>query len=256
VSERIGRLDGKVAVITGAARGQGEAEARLFVAEGAQVVLTDVLADDLRAVAGEFGSDAIAVEHDVVDEAAWDRVVSAAIDAFGAIDILVNNAAIHWIRPLLDERAGDVRRILDVNLIGPMLGMQRVVAPMRDRGRGSIVNISSYAGLSGLYGHTAYGASKWALRGITKTAAVELGVWGIRVNSIHPGPIETAMLPVGRSNEPGRYGDVPLGRTGQPGEVAELVAFLASDASSYLTGAELAVDGGMAAGRVPRGVRG
>ena len=251
-----GRLDGKIAIVTGAARGQGEAEARLFVAEGARVVVTDVLADELLAVVADLGAAAVAVEHDVVDEAAWDRVVAAALEAFGGVDVLINNAAIHWIRPLLDENAGDVRRILDVNLIGPLLGMQRVAEPMRARGGGSIVNVSSYAGLAGIYGHTAYGASKWALRGVTKTAALELGPLGIRVNSIHPGPIETAMLPAGRGDAAARYLEVPMGRVGQAPEVAELVAFLASDAASYLTGSEVAVDGGMAAGRLPRGARG
>lgn len=244
------RLEGKVAIITGAARGQGEAEARLFVEEGARVVVTDVL-PEVEAVAASLGGAAVAVDHDVTDAAAWADVVAAAEDRFGGLDVLVNNAAIHWIRPLLEESAHDIHRIMDVNLVGPVLGTQAVVPAMERRGGGSIVNISSLAGQGGFWGHGAYGATKWALRGVSKVSAVELGPKGIRVNSVYPGMIDTAMLPW--AGEPGtdqaRTAHLPLGRVGQPGEVAEVVAFLASDASSYLTGAELVVDGGSNAGR-------
>jgi len=248
-----GRLVGKIAIITGAARGQGEAEARLFVAEGAQVVLTDVLADEVRAVAESLGVAAVATTHDVSDEGAWTAVVELAIEHFGGVDVLVNNAAIHWIRPLLEETADDLRRIFDINLIGAVLGMQAVVPAMQARGGGSIVNISSLAAQSGFYGHAAYGATKWALRGVSRTAAVELGPLGIRVNSIYPGMVDTAMLPpVGSTGtDAARTSHLPLGRVGLPQEVAETVAFLASDAAAYTTGAELVIDGGSLAGRVP-----
>jgi 3alpha(or 20beta)-hydroxysteroid dehydrogenase len=248
-----GRLAGKVAIITGAARGQGEAEARLFVAEGARVVLTDVLADEVVAVASSLGDAASALAHDVTDAAAWQRVVDAADERFGGVDVLVNNAAVHWIRPLLQETPDDLRRIWEVNLLGPMLGMQAVAAAMEARGGGSVVNISSLAGQKGFYGHAAYGATKWGLRGVSQVAAVELGPLGIRVNSVYPGMIDTAMLPRSGDDDAdaARAADLPLGRVGRPEEVAEVVAFLASDAASYLSGAELVVDGGSKAGRVP-----
>ena len=247
------RLQGKVAVVTGAARGQGEAEARLFVAEGAHVVLTDVLTAEVEAVAADLGDAAVAVTHDVSDIAAWAEVVATAVERFGGIDVLVNNAGIHWIRAMVDEDPVALERLLRVNLVGPYVGMQAVIPAMEARGGGSIVNISSFAGLAGAWGHSAYGASKWGLRGITKTAAIELGPSGIRVNSVHPGPIDTAMLPV-PADAP-MFTAYPLGRAGTAEEVAETVLFLASDASSYLTGAELAVDGGLAAGTVPRVAR-
>ena len=164
------RLEGKVAIVTGAARGQGEAEARLFAAEGAQVVLTDVLTAEVEAVATDLGDSAIALTHDVSDVEAWSTVVATTVEHFGGLDVLVNNAGIHWIRALVDEDPAALERLLRVNLVGPFVGMQAVVEPMRARGGGSIVNISSFAGLSGAWGHSAYGASKWGLRGITKTA--------------------------------------------------------------------------------------
>jgi 3alpha(or 20beta)-hydroxysteroid dehydrogenase len=251
----VGELDGKVAIITGAARGQGATEAHLFAARGARVVVTDVLADEVKGVAADIGDAAVAEPHDVTNEDDWARVVARAVDVFGGLDVLVNNAGIHWIRPITEESRADLDRMLSINLVGPFVGIQAVVEPMRARGGGSIVNVSSYAGLRGAYGHGAYGASKWGLRGLTKTAAVELGPLGIRVNSVHPGPIVTDMLPVPRSELAGRFGDVPLQRAGEAGEVAELVAFLASDASSYLSGSEIAIDGGLDAGRVPKHAR-
>jgi 3alpha(or 20beta)-hydroxysteroid dehydrogenase len=248
-----GRLDGKVAIITGAARGQGEAEARLFVAEGAKVVATDVLAHEVRAVAADLGGSAVALTHDVTSRDAWDEAVRAAVEQFGGLDVLVNNAGIHWIKPLVDEDPADLERLMRVNLVGPFIGTQAVVAAMEARGGGSIVNISSLAGLQGAWGHSAYGASKWALRGLTKTTAIELGPLGIRANSVHPGPIDTPMLPTAADSP--MFATYPLGRVGTADEVAEVVCFLASDASSYLTGAELSVDGGLAAGMVPRAGR-
>ena len=245
----MGRLDGKTAVITGAARGQGEAEARLFAAEGARVVITDVLDEEGRSVAEDIGDAALFVHHDVGSESDWAGVMAAATDEFGGLDVLVNNAAIHWVRAIEDETLEGLKRILDVNLVGSFLGIRSAIAPMRARGGGSIVNISSTAGLTGYAWHGAYGASKWGVRGITKVAAVELGPDRIRVNSVHPGPIETDMLPPDRAGlGDARFKSMPLRLAGQPAEVAELVLFLASDASSFTTGAEIAVDGGSMAG--------
>ncbi|WP_030754526.1 glucose 1-dehydrogenase [Streptomyces griseus] len=240
-------LTGKVALVTGAARGIGAAQARLFAALGARVVLADVLEEEGRLVAGELGDTARFVRHDVTDEASW-RAAVAAAEAFGRLDVLVNNAAIYTTSPIEDEDPARLDALLRVNLAGPFLGIRAVVPAMRAAGGGSIVNMSSQAGLQGIWGHGGYGAAKWGLRGLTKTAAIELGPDGIRVNSVHPGAIATGMTAhLGTTAHPA----APLGRVGEPEEVARLVAFLASDDSSYLTGAELAVDGGASAGRVP-----
>jgi 3alpha(or 20beta)-hydroxysteroid dehydrogenase len=251
-----GRLAGKIAIVTGAARGQGEAEARRFATEGARIVLVDVLDAEVKTVAQEIcerhgDGVATAVVADISSDAGWETVVRTATETYGGIDILVNNAAIYWTRPLLDEPISDVQRILDVNLLGALRGIQAVVPAMRRRGGGSIVNIASYAGIMAIHSHGAYGMTKWALRGLTKTAAIEHGVDGIRVNAILPGSIKTAMLPVPDEEIPNRFGDVPLGRVGTSEEVAEAVLFLASDESSYLTGSELHVDGGINSGRRP-----
>ncbi|KOV60427.1 glucose 1-dehydrogenase [Streptomyces sp. MMG1121] len=241
-------LTGKVALVTGAARGMGAAEARLFTALGAKVVLTDVLAADGEATAASLGPAARFVRHDVTDEQSWTAAVAAAVDGFGRLDVLVNNAAIYSTSPIVDEDPERLEALIRVNLIGPFLGIRAVAGAMRAGGGGSVVNISSQAGLQGIWGHGAYGAAKWGLRGLTRTAALELGADGIRVNSVHPGAIATAMTShLDTTGHPG----APLGRVGQPEEVARLVAFLASDAASYLSGAEVAVDGGAAAGRMP-----
>jgi 3alpha(or 20beta)-hydroxysteroid dehydrogenase len=246
-----GRLAGKVAIVTGAARGQGEQHARLFAAEGAKIVLTDVLDESLFAVAADIGDAALAMHHDVASEDEWGKAVAATVDAFGGLDVLVNNAAIHHLRTIEDETLEDFERMLSVNLLGTFLGIKSVIDPMRARGGGSIVNISSLAGLQGFYEHGAYAATKWGVTGLTKVAAIELGPSAIRVNSVHPGPIDTDMLPGRDSDQRGRYRDHPLGRVGSPREVAELVLFLASDASSYLSGAQITIDGGVGAGRLP-----
>ncbi|AHH20679.1 putative 3-alpha-(or 20-beta)-hydroxysteroid dehydrogenase FabG [Nocardia nova SH22a] len=240
-------LTGKVALITGAARGQGAAEARLFVARGARVVLTDVLEADGKQLADELGAAARFVRHDVTSADDWNTAVAVAISEFGTLNVLVNNAAIYTAKPLTDTTPEELERILRVNLVGPFRGIRAVVGPMSEAG-GSIVNISSQAGLEGLMGHSAYGSSKWGLRGLSKTAALELGPSGIRVNSVHPGPIATPMVPY-LTTGPGSFPTLPLQRTGAPDEVAELVAFLASDASAYITGAEVTIDGGLAAGK-------
>ncbi|MGY1896991.1 glucose 1-dehydrogenase [Nocardia gipuzkoensis] len=241
-------LNGKVALITGGARGQGAAEARLFVRRGARVVITDVLEAEGAELAESLGDAARFVRHDVSVGADWDAAAALAVSAFGSLDVLVNNAAIYTARPLTETAPEELERILRVNLVGPFRGIQAVAGPMTRAGGGSIVNISSQAGLEGLMGHAAYGSSKWGLRGLTKTAALELGPAGIRVNSVHPGPIATPMVPY-LTTGPGSFPALPLQRTGVPEEVAELVAFLASDAAAYITGAEVTIDGGLAAGK-------
>jgi 3alpha(or 20beta)-hydroxysteroid dehydrogenase len=235
----MGRLDGKVALITGAARGQGEAEARLFVQEGAKVVLTDVLDEDGTTVAKDLGAAARYRHHDVGSADDWTAAVAEAIDTFGKLDVLVNNAGIHHVTPIEQETLEEFERTIRVNLYGTFLGIQAVIPSMRAAGGGSIVNISSLAGMKGIPGHGAYGASKWAVRGLTRTAANELGKDKIRVNSVHPGPIKTAMI--GGITD---FSFLPLGRAGEVDEVANLVLFLASDESSFITGNEHIIDGG------------
>jgi len=240
----MGTLDGKVAIVTGAARGQGEAEARLFVAEGAKVMLTDVLPEGA-AVAEALGDLAAFSTHDVSSAADWERVVKAATQRFGRLDILVNNAAIYKMRSLLDTTDDEFDEITRINQRGPFLGMRTAAPAMRAAGGGSIINISSGAGLRGVRNMLAYATTKWALRGMTKCAALELAADRIRVNSIHPGVIETPML----NQNPAAFNQAmvratPIGRIGQPEDIARMVLYLASDAASFITGAEFTVDGG------------
>ena len=222
-----GRLDGRVALITGAARGQGAAEAELFVAEGARVVLTDVDAEGGEALADRLGAAARFEPLDVRDEARWTAVVASATDAFGPPTILVNNAGVMPVGRIEDAPLDQVRNVLDVNLIGALLGIRAVAPAMRAAGGGSIVNISSIAGLQGTRGMSAYSMSKFGLRGLSRSAASELGHDGIRVNSVHPGPIETDM--VAAFFQPDSLRDRPVPRWGRPDEVAKVVLFLASD---------------------------
>jgi 3alpha(or 20beta)-hydroxysteroid dehydrogenase len=246
----MGRLDGKVAIITGAARGQGEATARLFAAEGARLVLTDRLAD-VETVARSLGNAARALLADISDAAAWKRLTDLALEAFGGIDILINNAAVSDHHGFLELTRERLELVLAVNLIGPILGMQAVLPLMLARGGGAIVNISSVNGLRGTAGMAGYDASKWALRGVTKSVALEYGAKGIRVNSVHPGAISTPMLdPEGTLDGNSLAGllRIAAGRVGKPLEVAHASLFLAGDESSYINGAELAVDGGWSAG--------
>lgn len=245
-------LSGKVAIITGAARGQGAAEARLFAELGARVVLTDLLAEEGERVAESIGAAARFVRHDVGNEIDWRTVVDTAMHEFGRVDALVNNAAVCKVVPLAEQDTAGFEQMLRVNLIGAFLGMQAVTEPMKAAGGGSIVNISSQAGVQGLAGYTAYGASKWGLRGMSKVAAIELGPLGIRVNTVYPGMIDTPMIAhLAVERGLGGHPGAPLTRVGTPEEVADVVAFLASDASSYITGADLTVDGGASAGRIP-----
>lgn len=237
-----GRLDGKLVLVTGAAQGQGAAEARLFAAEGATVVLTDVKADEGQAVADEIGG--AFVTHDVSSAADWESVAGHIASEHGRLDGLVNNAAIFERNRLVDTTEDQLRRMLDINVMSVYLGMRAALPLMSDNG-GSIVNISSVAGLRGAPGSFAYGASKFAVTGMTKTAAYELGEMGIRVNSIHPGFIDTAMLPENQNVRDNMAGIVPLGRVADADEVARLALYLVSDESSYSTGSEFVVDGGI-----------
>lgn len=244
------RLDGKVVVVTGAGRGQGAAEARLFAEHGARVVLTDVRKEEGEAVAESLGDQGLFVTHDVTDAAGWQQVVRAGLDAFGRIDALVNNAALWRTAPVEEETEENLQRLLQVNLVGPFLGIQAVVPAMRAGGDGgSIVNISSTAGLVGIEGHASYGATKFGLRGLTKSAALDLARHRIRVNSVHPGMVDTPMVAGALGPDAGEreWPNVPLRRMGRPDEVAEMVLYLVSDASAYVTGAEFAIDGGLTA---------
>jgi len=238
------RLNGKVVLISGAARGQGAAEARLFVAEGAKVVIGDVLEREGRALPAELGAAAVFVRQDVTQERHWETAIDAA-RPFGGLHGLVNNARIYEPRTLMETDAALFERHMRVNQLGCFLGMKAVVPLMEQAGGGSIVNISSVAGLRGSPGAIAYSATKWALRGMTKAAAIDLAPRRIRVNSVHPGPIDTPMLEV-RTPEQNwqRLQLVPMKRMGTADEVARLVLFLLSDESGYVTGAEIAIDGG------------
>jgi 3alpha(or 20beta)-hydroxysteroid dehydrogenase len=240
----MGQLDGKVALITGGARGQGAAEGELFAAEGATVVLADVLDEQGERTAGGIpGAD---YRHlDVTSEAGWDEVVADVVARHGRLDVLVNNAGIVTGHKLVNVPLEEWERTIAVNQTGVFLGMRAGARAMLEAGNGgSIINISSVAGLVGIFGSTSYSASKWAVRGMTKVAAKELGPKGIRVNSIHPGYIATDMLDLVGDDREKMARSVPLKRVGEPIDIARTALFLASDASSYITGQELVVDGG------------
>jgi 3alpha(or 20beta)-hydroxysteroid dehydrogenase len=243
------RLVGKVALITGGARGQGEAEARRFVAEGASVLIADVLDEPAEAVAAELGDQAGFQHLDVTDPDAWGPVVDHVVAQFGHLDVLVNNAGIGFAALLEDLPLVDHHRLVEVNLNGVYYGMRAAAAPMRSHGGGSIVNISSIDGLVGVQGMSSYAGTKFAVTGMTRSAAIDLGPSGIRVNSIHPGFIDTPMVSAeARPRLEQLAAMQPIPRLGRPEEVAAMALFLASDEASYVTGAQFVVDGGHLAG--------
>ena len=246
------RLEGKVALITGGARGMGATEAELFADQGAAVVITDVRADDGGATADRLraaGADCMFVPHDVTNEEQWKQVVADIVARHGRLDILVNNAGIFEGGSVMDTTLDAYMRTININQVGVFLGMRAVAPQMVNQQSGSIINISSVAGLSGTPGFLAYGASKWAVRGMTKGVARELAPFGVRVNSIHPGIIDTPMLQTFDNlgvREAVRQ-RIPLGKEADPRAVANMALYLASDESSYSTGSEFVVDGGWSA---------
>ena len=246
-------LEGKVALVTGAARGLGEAVVRRMVAEGALVTGADRRAEDGQRVAGEVGAQF--VELDVTDADRWAATVAGVVEQHGRLDVLVNNAGIIRVKSIRDTSPEEFRQVVDTNLVSTFLGVRSVIDAMTASGGGSIVNLSSPAGFEGTYGMPAYSASKWAIRGLTKTAALELGPLGIRVNTVVPGPMPTAMTrrPGWSDADYQRYygGTVALRRMAVVDEVANVVVWLASDQASYCTGGDYTADGGVTAGRPP-----
>lgn len=241
------RLEGKVAIITGGARGMGETHVRGFIAEGAKVVFTDINEEAGAKLAAELGDNAIFAKHDVTDQQGWLEVIGKAEAAFGPVNVLVNNAGISMSKSLFDMTEEEYRKIVDINQVSVFLGMKSVVPSMQKAGSGSIINISSMNGIVG--GAIGYTDTKFAVRGMTKAAALQLGGLGIKVNSVHPGVIETPMVTQGDAVEQIRQfaKQIPMQRTAKPEEVTQMVVFLASDESSYSTGSEFIIDGGMTA---------
>jgi len=241
------RLVGKVAVITGAAQGMGAAHARLFIHEGAKVVLTDLNEEKGQALAKELGRHALFVKQNVTNEADWQAVVATTEKHFGTINVLINNAGITFAKPILETTLEDYRRIVEINQVSVFLGMKAVIPSMKKAGVGSIVNISSINGLVG--GAIGYTDTKFAVRGMTKAVALEVAADNIRVNSVHPGVIETPMIMQAdtKAAVEAFAKTIPQKRLAKAEEVSSLVLYLASDESSYSTGSEFVVDGGITA---------
>ncbi|MBW2497807.1 MAG: glucose 1-dehydrogenase [Deltaproteobacteria bacterium] len=254
------RLAGKIALITGGARGIGAATARRFVAEGARVAIADRRVEEGQALAGalnaEFqnpsGEAALFIELDVADEQAWREAVETVRNRLGPIDVLVNNAGVIRVAPIEETDLTLFRKVVDTNLAGTFLGIRSVLETMTEGGGGSIINFSSPQGIEGRENMSAYAASKFGIRGLTKTASIELGPKGIRVNAVIPGPTRTKMTERkgwSDADYDAAYGRYPLGRMGEAAEIAEVVVFLASDESSFCTGGDFVVDGGILAGK-------
>lgn len=241
------RLEGKVAIITGSAQGMGAAHAKKFIEEGAKVVLTDLNEEKGKAFAAELGENAIFVKQNVANEEDWKNVVAKAEEAFGPVNVLVNNAGITMAKSITDTSVEDYRKIVEINQVSVFLGIKSVVSSMEKAGQGTIVNISSLNGLVG--GAVGYTDTKFAVRGITKAAALELAPKNIRVNSVHPGVIATPMVVQEDTKAAVEAFSkmIPMGRVAEPEEVSNLVLYLASEESSYSTGSEFIVDGGMSA---------
>lgn len=243
----MGRADGKVAIVTGAARGMGASFAQNLIAEGAKVILSDVLIDDGQAMAARLGHNAIFVPHDVTCAEQWEATVGQAEQTFGPVSVLVNNAGMASYAAIEETSEADFRKIFDVNMLSVFLGMKAVLPSMKRGGGGSIINISSAAGIIGLPHMIGYVGTKFAVRGMTKSAALELAEFNIRVNSIHPGTIDTPMSRF--SDDPDLTAAVnsqtPAGRVGEPDEIASMVVLLASDECRFATGTEFIIDGGL-----------
>jgi 3alpha(or 20beta)-hydroxysteroid dehydrogenase len=238
------RVSNKVALISGGARGMGASHARLLVAEGAKVVIADLLDEEGTALAEELGDSARYVHLDVTKYSEWESAVQTAVSEFGGLDILVNNAGIANFGPIESYPVDDWDKIISINLTGVFYGTKAVIEPLKKSGKGSIINISSTAGLQGYEALPGYTAAKFGVRGLTKSTALDLGQYNIRVNSVHPGVIRTPMT----EDIPSEQNHVALHRVGEPIELSNLILFLASDESSFSTGAEFVADGGETAG--------
>ena len=251
----MGKLDGQVALISGAARGQGEAQARLFAREGAAVALGDVLEEDGQRVAesiNDTGGQAMFQRLDVTEVSSWDSMVDETLSQFGRLDIVINNAGIARVKLIEESSLEDYLEVIRINQLGVWLGMKSAIPVLKEAGGGCIINTSSTAGLEGYSGLGAYVSSKFAVRGMTKVAAQELGRFNIRVNSVHPGPIDTPMIRDPQlQRAPSDDLDIartsPIPRVGHVDEVAKMMLFIAADAT-YSTGAEFVIDGGVTAG--------